>query len=135
MLLSKTSRYALQATALLADRWSEERAIPVNELADVLGVPRNYLSKILHQLARAGVLSSERGPRGGFRLVAAPAEIRLIDVVGTVEPGISERRCLLGRESCSDEDPCAAHERWRDASGEVARFLEETTLAELAAPD
>ena len=67
-MLSKTSRYALGATAALAERWDEGCAIRVGDIAADLDVPRNYLSKILHQLSRAGVLTSERGPKGGFRL-------------------------------------------------------------------
>ena len=134
MMISKTSRYALQATAMLAEFWLEERAVAVGDLAETLGVPRNYLSKILHQLARQGVLSSERGPRGGFRLVKSPADTKLIEIVMTVEPAVGERQCLLGRPTCSDATPCSAHARWRLVSGEVLRFLEETSLADLVDP-
>jgi len=131
MLLSQTSRYALRATTLLAERWEENRPIPVGEIAEILGVPRNYLSKTLHQLARDGVLVSERGPKGGFRLAADPVTIKLARIVIPLEPGFSKRHCLLGRETCSDADPCAAHSRWQQLSGEVDRFLDETSLADL----
>ncbi len=131
MFLSQTSRYALQAAAFLAERWAEERPTPVGDIAAGLGVPRNYLSKILHQLARERVLVSERGPKGGFRLVAAPDEIALASVVGPLEPAYGERHCLLGRPTCSDDDPCAAHDRWQSVSSELTAFLESTTLADL----
>jgi len=134
MLLSRTSRYALRATAFLAGRAAEERPTPVAEIAAALGVPRNYLSKVLQQLARRGLLVSERGPRGGFRLASPPEAIRLLEVVETVEPRTAERDCLLGRPVCSDETPCAAHSHWREVSDAVERFLGETTLAELARP-
>lgn len=134
MIFSRTSRYALRATAFLAERAAEERPTPVAEIAEALEVPRNYLSKILHQLARSGVLLSERGPRGGFRLAAPPEAIRLLDVVEPVEPRSTERNCLLGRAICSDETPCAAHTHWRELADAVERFLGETTLAELARP-
>lgn len=131
MLISKTSRYALQATALLAERWEDGRPVPVGDVVAGLDVPRNYVSKILHQLARAGVLVSERGPKGGFRLAQPPAEITLAQVVRPLEPTFSDRHCLLGRPTCSNDDPCAAHADWQQLSADLNRFLDETTLGDL----
>jgi Rrf2 family iron-sulfur cluster assembly transcriptional regulator len=135
MLLSKTSRYALRAATYLAAHRDDDRAIPVAEIAEGAGVPRNYLSKTLHQMARQGVLLSERGPKGGFRLAADPARITLREVIEPVEPSLSERRCLLDRATCSDVDPCAAHERWQQLAAEYERFLDETHLADLVHAD
>lgn len=131
MLLSQTSRYALGAAVYLAEHHAEDRAVPVGEIADAIGVPRNYLSKTLHQLARQGVLTSERGPRGGFRLTRDPAQMRLFDVVGPLDPSFAEYGCLLARPSCSDANPCAAYERWRDLADHVCHFLESTHLIDL----
>lgn len=131
MLLSQTSRYALGATAYMAERHEEDRAVPVGEIADAIGVPRNYLSKTLHQLARQGVLTSERGPKGGFRLARNPAHVRLFDVVGPLDPSFAEHGCLLGLPSCSDANPCAAYERWRDLADHMSHFLESTHLIDL----
>ena len=131
MLISQTSRYAVQAAIYLAERWGQDRLVPVGEIAEALDVPRNYLSKTLHQLARDGVLVSVRGPKGGFRLSGDPATLTLADIVLPLEPTITDRRCLLGRTTCSDEDPCAAHDRWKSLADQEARFLVETSLADL----
>jgi len=101
------------------------------ELAGSLGIPANYLSKILHQLARAEVLSSTRGPSGGFRLSEAPERVNLETVLAPFMPAIDDTPCLLGRPECRDDDPCAAHEQWREVSERLRRFLNETTLADL----
>ena len=135
MLISKTSRYALQAATFLAERYESGESVQVQEIAEAVTVPRNYLAKILHQLARQDVLLSERGPRGGFRLAKSPRKTTLAAIVEPVEPGLGDRHCLLGRPSCSDADPCTAHSSWQQLSGELARFLEETTLADLARDD
>ena len=66
-MLSRTSQYALRAILYLADQ-PVERSVRAIDVAENLDVPANYLSKILHTLARSGLLISERGPRGGFRL-------------------------------------------------------------------
>ena len=65
-MLSRTAEYALRAVLFLADRGEPTN---VDLIAERLGVPRNYLSKTLHRLAREGVLTSTRGQGGGFRLV------------------------------------------------------------------
>jgi Rrf2 family protein len=102
--------------------------VRVSEIAESVGVPRNYLSKILHQLARSGLLVSERGPRGGFAL-ALPAEE--ITVQQVVDARHSDRRCLLGRAECTDAGPCPAHVHWQDLADRITSFMHETTLADL----
>ena len=71
-MLSQTAEYALRAVLHIA-AVGTERPVAVGEIAQALDVPRNYLSKTLHQLVRAGILTSTRGPTGGFQL-AMPAE-------------------------------------------------------------
>lgn len=130
VLLSQTSKYAVRAAIHLAQH-REEGPGRVAAIAEQLGIPRNYLSKILHQLARAGILDSERGPRGGFRLTAAPEALTLYQIVEPVDAGFLDRRCLLGRPECSDRNPCPAHGRWAEVADEIESFLTETTLADL----
>lgn len=133
MLLSQTGKYAIRAALYLAQRDRDE-PVPVGEIAEALDVPRNYLSKILHQLARDGVLRSERGPRGGFRLASEAGELSLARILEPVEP-LSDRRCLLGRSECTDTDPCPLHERWKALAGGIEELLRRTSLDELAGRD
>jgi Rrf2 family iron-sulfur cluster assembly transcriptional regulator len=133
MLLSRSGEYALRALIDLAgSRDSGPR--PTAEIAEAIGVPQNYLSKLLYQLAQAGVLESTRGPQGGFRLAHAPEDLTLAEALETIDAERLERRCLLGRPQCSDADPCSAHERWRALADQVSAFLESTTLADLQRP-
>lgn len=130
-MISQTSEYALRAVAYLAE--AEEGAlVRVDEIAQTLDVPRNYLSKILHTLARTGVLTSQRGPRGGFRIDRDRTGITLAEVVSPFDDFVNkERRCLLGQESCSDEAPCAMHEGWMELWQSCWKFFQETTVADL----
>lgn len=131
MWLSSTAQQAIHAVLCIAGS-ADEGPVRVDEIATVIGCPRNYLSKTLHLLTRAGVLRSERGPRGGFRLVAAPDRIVLASVIAPFER-IGERRCLVGRATCGDADPCAAHRRWKKVAGTVDEFFMKTTIADLLA--
>ncbi len=129
-MLNQTAEYALRTAVYLTEH-RERGAVIASELATQLAIPSNYLSKILHQLARDGLLISQRGKAGGFRLARAPERITLAEVIEGFDPVGERRRCLLGKTMCSDRSPCAAHERWRDHSARHASFFHETTLAML----
>lgn len=105
----------------------------VDDIARELDVPRNYLSKILHTLARAGFLSSMRGPGGGFTMSQPPSSIRLLDVIRHFEGRDGEDACLMGNERCQEDHPCAAHDRWTVVKNQVATFLSDTTILDLLA--
>jgi Rrf2 family iron-sulfur cluster assembly transcriptional regulator len=131
MILSKTAVYALKATLYLAEQAYGE-PVRVDDISAALDVPRNYLSKILHVLARGDVLDSTRGPKGGFHLARRPEEMTLEDVIEHFDHLVSGSACLLGRSECSDTNPCAAHDRWKSTSVAVRTFFRETTVANLA---
>lgn len=129
-MLSQTAEYALRAVlALAAD--PEGHPLGAARLASALGIPQNYLSKTLHQLARAGILESNRGKLGGFRLARSADRITLLEVVSPFDDVSGRRICLLGRSTCTDHAPCAAHARWKGVSERAATFFRETTVADL----
>lgn len=129
-MLSGTAEYALRAVLYLAEH-AGRRSVSVGEVADALRLPPNYLSKILHQLGRTGVLVSTRGKHGGFRLARPPAEISLRAIVTRFDRVAVGRTCLLGRAQCSDRTACAVHWRWRSLAEEVSTFFRDTTVADL----
>ena len=132
MILSQTAVYALKAVLYLSETEGDQ-PMRVDDIAAALDVPRNYLSKILHVLAREGVLTSTRGPHGGFRLGRTPAELTLESVIRHFDEITTASGCLLGRARCSDEHPCAAHAHWKSVSLSVRTFLRETTIEDFAA--
>ena len=126
-MLSQTAQYAMRAMIYLGER--EGRGpVRVDEVAEALDVPRNYLSKILHALVKRGLLSSMRGPRGGFYLARQADGVTLLEVVEPFDDIEARRTCLLGKKECSDRRPCAVHAQWKATATEVARFYRETTL-------
>lgn len=128
-MLTQTAQYALRTVLRLAS--ADEDRCTVEQLAEELNVPRNYLSKTLHLLARAGVVDSTRGKHGGFRLRGRAERITLREVVAPFQD-VGQRVCLLGKASCSDRHACAAHARWKSVSESMAAFFSNTTVAELS---
>lgn len=127
--LPQTAEYALRAVKFIAEAPSGTPR-RVGEIAAAIKVPRNYLSKTLHQLAKAGVLQSARGPTGGFRLAVSADRLSLAEVIGPFMP-IEGRACVLGRARCNDSAPCAAHHRWKPVGDQLAAFFVATTVADL----
>src|SRR5665213_967665 len=98
-MVSLTADYALRAILLLA-REETGRSLRADEIADATGAPRNYMAKVLNTVAKAGLISSMRGPSGGFALAVPASELtlgRVIDLFGTVP---HNPRCLLGSGPC-----------------------------------
>lgn len=127
-MLSQTVEYALRASIYIARQ--SPRNVPVAEIADAVEAPRNYLSKILSQLTRAGFLDSTRGPSGGFRLPPASRRKSLSLIVGLLEPP-EPRRCLLGYGTCGQNPQCTVHERWAPVAAATTEFFATTTIDDL----
>lgn len=128
--LSQTAEYALRAVLTIAEEPGGQ-PVGAHRLAQALGIPQNYLSKTLHQLARAGILESTRGKLGGFSLGRDARQIPLIEVVGLFDDLTGKRSCLMGRATCSDHDACAAHRRWKGVSERIVAFFRDTSVADL----
>ena len=129
-MLSQTAEYGLRAVLYIAMN-ADGEPVKLARIAEALHVPKNYLSKTLYQLARSGVLLSERGPVGGFALARPPESLTLAEVVEPFDSARLARRCLLGEGPCSDETACAAHARWKTIAEPMRGFFRSTVVADL----
>ncbi len=130
-MLPRTAEYAVRAAVLLARHYGE-RLVSADEIAIGLGAPRNYLSKTLNALVHSGVLTSMRGPGGGFALAKAPERLsvaEVIDVFGDAKHAAA--RCIREDRACDAMNPCAAHRRWTAITRIAREPLVATTIAEL----
>jgi len=130
-MISKTGRHALTALALLAEL-SRDAFVGAADVAEQIGAPPNYLGKLLKTLVACGLLESQKGKGGGFRLARSASDISLYDVVEPIEHVSRWNGCFLGRGRCSDESPCAVHQRWGKVRDDYLHFLQHTTVADLA---
>ena len=86
----------------------------VVDLAGDLNIPQPYLSKILQQLAKSGIISSSKGRGGGFYLSEEDLQRPLIDIVECIEGRNLFNQCILGLSQCSDKHPCALHKEFKE---------------------
>ena len=129
-MLSLTGEYALRAIVYLTQN-AHRCPIPGREVAEKAGIPAKYLSNILGDLVRHGVLDSSRGKRGGFRLRRSAQEITLYDVLRPFEQ-FDEVRCPFGNDQCNDKNPCLAHTQWKHVVETERRFLCDTSVYDVA---
>lgn len=130
-MFTQTTEYILQALVYLTTHRNRE-PILARKIAEETHIPMNYLSKLLHELKRAGYLEAARGRNGGYRLAREPEDIRLTEIVtrfDTIEP---YNGCLLRRSECRANNPCSAHSRWRPIAEQMLQFMDETTVSDLA---
>lgn len=129
-MLSQTSEHAIRALLYLAQRPAGE-VVPAERIARALGAPANYLAKTLNALARQGLVSSTRGPAGGFALRGAAEDITLAAVVEAFGEQRGPATCMLGDRPCSERTPCAAHVRWTAVQCAMRAPLHTTSIADL----
>ena len=131
MVVSQRCQYALRL-ALLLTRGPGRGYVPVRDLAETLGTPGAFLSKVAQDLTRADLLTTKRGPGGGVALARAPSANALVDVVlAIVGPG-AFRACVLGLPGCGIEAPCPLHDDWAAARTRLRHMFADTTLADAA---
>lgn len=130
MRMTRTSRYAIRAVVELARHGGQR--VSAEALSRELELPENYLSKTLHSLAQEGLLDSNRGPGGGYRLAVPAEDLSLMRVIEVFETLDASRECVLGREECSEENPCPVHGEWKDVAAPIVTFFRRTSVGEAA---
>ena len=129
-MLSHTLEYALRAVAFLAG--TRDRAHTAREIADATSVPSGYLAKVLGQLARAGVIRSQRGLGGGFVLTRPPEEVSILEVARAVDPVKRIERCPLDLPEHA-RSLCALHQRLDEALATIEGSFRASSVADLVA--
>lgn len=133
-MLSATSDHAIRAILVLAREYGQQ-PVRADEIADAIGAPRNYLAKTLNALAKEGLVTSARGPLGGFTLAVAPDQLTLARVIDCFDEPRPHTRCMLGNTPCDPQRPCVVHDRWTDITLARRAPLRTTTVAQLLQSD
>jgi len=132
MIYSETVKYALLALSYLA--LNKDRLVKVEEIAEVQKIPKPFLSKIFHKLARERLLRSYKGPTGGFTLAVPPEQITIMDVIRCLDEDYKLDYCALRPGRCEEwqVSPCGVHEKWTRLREVILDYLKTTTIAQLA---
>lgn len=135
MLFSKTFGYALRGILYVAMAGGNEKKIQLDEIASEIAVSRHFLGKVMKNLVNEGMLSSQKGPNGGFFINEKTLHVKLfklIEITGEVEEFGS---CVLRLRKCNAANPCPMHLQIEALRRQWQDVLYSTTVGDLLRKD
>ena len=129
---SKTCKYGLRAVIALARYTNEEERIGVTELAENIQVPSHFLAKILQELSRKNLISSIRGPGGGFFLTKENRNQNVLSVIVALDGWGWYDNCAFGLPECDEKHPCPMHHVYAPVKQNLYEDLRDNTIDEFA---
>lgn len=129
-MLSKTSTQVVNAVVILA-KLPKEEWMGAASIAKQINAPANYLGKMLQAMCHRGILESQKGKGGGFRLKGDYKKITLYSIVEPIDKLTVWEGCVLGLKKCSDKSPCSIHSKWKEVRAKYLKFLKATTIASM----
>ncbi len=130
--LTKKADYGLIALRHLA---TARRSASAKDIADAYRIPLALLSKILQKLARSGLLLSEQGTNGGYRLARDPQEITALEVIRTIDGPIILTHCFTEHTECDQSDLCPVREPLRKVHEGILRLLSSISISDMSHDD
>jgi len=132
MQLSTKGRYAVMAMVDLASR-SSDSPVRLAAIAEKQQISLAYLEQLFTKLRRAGLVTSARGPGGGYRLSRSPEAIFVSEIMTAVDEPIKMTRCITGSDiACiGNKGRCLTHDLWRALGDHILLFLQTVTLRDV----
>ena len=130
MMLSKSCEYGLRAALYLATL-DEGGYVPIGTISEELDISFPFLTKIFQKLNDAGLLESQRGPKGGVALTRDADAVTLYEIIVAIDGDDLFRECVLGLPNCGNAEPCPLHKDWVEERDRLETLFQNATLAEL----
>ncbi|HTS55269.1 MAG TPA: Fe-S cluster assembly transcriptional regulator IscR [Burkholderiales bacterium] len=129
MRLTTKGRFAVTAMIDLAMR-NGERPVTLADISERQKISLSYLEQLFGKLRRRTLVSSVRGPGGGYQLAKKMEEVSVADIIRAVDEPMDATQCG-GRENCKDERKCLTHDLWASLNDRIFEYLNSVTLAQL----
>ncbi len=133
MRLFKSSEYAIRCLVYMAANGNG--VCSVKTLSDALGIPYKFLGRLMSRLGAAGVVNVQRGKLGGYNIARPLKDVHLAEIIDIVEGLENYDRCILGFDTCDDQNPCPLHRQWQGHKDGIIHMIHNVTLEELANSD
>lgn len=131
-MISKSCKYAFRAVILLASKAGENVKLSVKEIAEEIEAPPAFTGKVLQMLKKHNIISSLKGPYGGFYCEKRHLKLPAINIVNAIDGPSIFTECILGLQDCSDEHPCPMHDQHFRTRKLLTKSFENTTIEYLA---
>ncbi len=135
MLISTRGRYALRVLVDLAEH-ADSGYVPMKEIAERQEISLKYLERILPVLTKSGIIEGLQGKTGGYRLIKAPEDCRIGDILRLTEGDLAPVACLeCDARPCKRTAECRTYPMWTEFYRVINAFFDERTLADLIRPN
>jgi len=131
MKLTRGGEYGIRGVLYLAQQ-DNGKVSMLSAIAKAQDVPPRFLAKIFQALAKAGIVKSHRGAKGGFSLARMPADVTMKNVIEAIEGPIFLNVCLMSPGECNRDKICPMHTVWEEAQEKMMEVLDRANFAELA---
>ena len=131
-MFSNSAKYAMKAVLYLALHTDETKRVMVKDMHGKINVPQSYLAKLLQELSRHDLVSSTRGPKGGFYLSDANKKEPIAKIIHVIDGKKRIESCLLSLKDCNQEKPCPLHGLFMPTRSKLVQSLERKTIADLS---
>jgi Rrf2 family iron-sulfur cluster assembly transcriptional regulator len=129
MRLTTKGRYAVTAMLDLSINASKE-PVTLSDISKRQDISLSYLEQLFSKLRKQELVSSVRGPGGGYLLGKKDSEINVAQIIDAVSESLDTTKCR-GKGDCQGGETCLTHHLWEDLSAQIHRFLSDITLADL----
>ena len=131
-MISKSCKYAIRASVFVASKAAENLKLSVKEIAAEIEAPAPFTGKILQILNKNQIITSLKGPYGGFFCKQEQLQLPVLAVVNAIDGPSVFLDCVMGLHQCSDEHPCPMHSDYAKTRAAMLKSFEENTIGELA---
>jgi Rrf2 family transcriptional regulator, iron-sulfur cluster assembly transcription factor len=131
-MLSNSSKYAIKAVLFLALNSKDNKKTMVKDISEPINVPQAYIAKLLQELSKKNIISSSRGPKGGFYLSEADMHNSLMDIINIIDGDNRFQSCELSLEKCNLEKPCPLHDLMYPIKTRFIKVLQDKTIKEFS---
>lgn len=132
-MFSKACEYGIRAMIYIASKSRSGERAGIKDICKEIGAPEHFTAKILQNLSRMNIISSVKGPNGGFYLDGSEKDVKLIDVVKAIDGDKLFTGCGLGIKECSETKPCPIHYEFKKVRDSLQLMLENTSINDLTA--
>lgn len=131
-MISKACKYGIRAAVYVAHKSDKGTKLNVKEIAVGVDAPEAFTAKILQVLNKHRIITSLKGPYGGFYIEDYQLEQPVINIVNAIDGMSVFWECGLGLKMCSDKHPCPMHDKFKVARESLRDVFQNTTIRQLA---
>jgi len=131
-MFSKSCEYAIRASIYITTKSKKNERVGIKEIYRCIDAPESFTGKILQLLTNGKIISSAKGPNGGFFVTEIQQQTKLISIVSLIDGDSLFEGCGLGLKSCSEKMPCPLHDEFRVVRSMIRTMLEDNTLDSLS---